>query len=188
MLQNIFITSIWNVSLNFNLDNLKKEINKITNTDKGRIISNQGGYQSNDINMKTNTHINFLSKAIIDNANYFKKQLDLEDKSILQNMWINKNYFKDYNTLHNHPNSCISGVYYVQCSKESGAITFENPNADGIGYAWENKIIKYNNNTSSSWTITPTPNQLLLFPAFLKHFVKPNLTKEERISISFNLL
>jgi len=187
MLQNIFITSIWNVHLNLDLSNLKKEIHQITSKDKGRVISNQGGYQSNDINMKTNTHINFLSRAIIDNANYFKKKLDLEDKSILQNMWINKNYFKDYNILHNHPNSCISGVFYIQCSKKSGSINFQNPSTDGIGYSWENKIKNYNNNTSSVWSINPNPNQLLLFPSYLKHYVKPNLTKDERISISFNL-
>ena len=52
MLQNIFITSIWNVNLDLNLANLKKEINQITNKDKGRIISNQGGYQSNNIDVE----------------------------------------------------------------------------------------------------------------------------------------
>lgn len=186
MLQNIFITSIWNVNLDFDLNLLKKEINEITSKDKGRIISNQGGYQTNDIDMKTNTHINFLCKAILDNTNSFKKKLNLKDGSNIQNMWINKNYFKDYNILHNHPNSCISGVFYIQCSKESGSINFQNPSTDGIGYVWEDKIKNYNNNTSSEWSIDPNPNQLLLFPGYLKHYVKPNLTKDERISISFN--
>ena len=92
-----------------------------------------------------------------------------------------------YNILHNHPNCCISGVFYVQCSNKSGSINFENPSADGIGYAWEHKLKNYNNNTSSIWSINPKPNQLLLFPGYLKHYVKPNLTKDERISISFNL-
>tara|TARA_R110002012_G_C11615720_1_gene608509 strand:- start:119 stop:685 length:567 start_codon:yes stop_codon:yes gene_type:complete len=187
MLQNIFITSIWNVNLDLDLENLKKEINQITNKDKGRIISNQGGYQSNNIDVENNININFLSKAILNNTDAFKKHLNLNNRSTLQNMWINKNYFKDFNILHNHPNACISGVYYVQCPKESGTINFQNPSADGISYAWENKIINYNNNTSSTWTINPESNQLLLFPAYLKHYVKPNLSKEERISISFNL-
>ena len=187
MLKNIFITSIWDVNLNFNLDSLKKEIDEITKEDEGRIISNQGGYQSKNIDIQKHTHINFLSQAILINSNSFKKELNLEDKSILQNMWINKNYFKDYNILHNHPNSCISGVYYVQCPKKSGEITFENPAADGIGYVWDKKIINYNDHTSSVWNMTPKPNRLLLFPSFLKHYVKPNLSKEERISLSFNI-
>ena len=187
MLKNIFITSIWDVNLNFNLDSLKKEINEITKEDEGRIVSNQGGYQSKNIDIQKYTHINFLSQAILTNSDSFKKELNLKGKLILQNMWINKNYFKDYNILLNHPNSFISGVYYVQCPKESGAITFENPAADGIGYVWNEKIIDYNNHTSSVWNMTPKPNRLLLFPSFLKHCVKPNLNKEERVSLSFNL-
>ena len=73
MLQNIFITSIWNVNLNFNLSDLKKEIELITSKDKGRVKSNQGGYQSEDIDIQKYTHINFLSKAILINCDSFKK-------------------------------------------------------------------------------------------------------------------
>ena len=68
MLKNIFITSIWDVNLNFNLDSLKKEINEITKEDEGRIVSNQGGYQSKNIDIQKYTHINFLSQAILTNS------------------------------------------------------------------------------------------------------------------------
>ncbi|MGF1610571.1 MAG: putative 2OG-Fe(II) oxygenase [Kiloniellales bacterium] len=34
----------------------------------------------------------------------------------------------------------------------------------------------------------PSPGLLLLWPAFLFHFVHPNLSREPRISISFNVV
>lgn len=37
-------------------------------------------------------------------------------------------------------------------------------------------------------TILPKTGELLLWPAFLNHFVHPNLSDETRISISFNII
>ena len=38
------------------------------------------------------------------------------------------------------------------------------------------------------FTILPVPGQLMLWPAFLNHFVHPNLSKETRVSVSFNII
>lgn len=38
------------------------------------------------------------------------------------------------------------------------------------------------------FTVAPTAGMILLCPAFLMYFVHPNLSKEARISISFNLM
>ena len=48
-------------------------------------------------------------------------------------------------------------------------------------------LTEYNKYNSAAWTIKPIANQLLMFPGWLKHRVEPNLGKENRISISFNL-
>ena len=37
-------------------------------------------------------------------------------------------------------------------------------------------------------TILPEPGLLLLWPTFLNHFVHPNLSKEIRVSVSFNII
>ena len=55
MLQDIFKTSIWNTSLNLDLNSLNLEIKKIIEKYKGREISNEGGYQSNNIEYKKYT-------------------------------------------------------------------------------------------------------------------------------------
>ena len=39
---------------------------------------------------------------------------------------------------------------------------------------------------SENWYMTALTGRLLMFPSWLKHNVTPNLTKEYRISLSFN--
>ena len=187
MLQDIFKTSIWNTSLNLDLNSLNLEIKKIIKKDKGREISNEGGYQSNNIEYKKYTQLFFLSKIIEVNVKEYKKSLGLKENFVLDNMWINVNKYKDFNISHTHANCSISGVFYIKCPKESGDIVFENINLNIMEYFWEPNTDKYTVNTSSKWNITPQENLLLLFPAYLNHYVRPNMNKEERISLSFNI-
>tara|TARA_Y100000592_G_scaffold56812_1_gene89125 strand:+ start:1615 stop:2184 length:570 start_codon:yes stop_codon:yes gene_type:complete len=188
MLQDIFKTSIYNTKLSMDLKKLNKEINEIIDKDKGRKISNSGGYQSNNIDYKSFTQIYFLSEIIKREARQYKTLLGLKEDCVLDNMWINVNKYKDFNISHIHPLCSISGVFYVKCPKESGDIVFENTAASLLANIWgESDTDKYTLNTSIKWNITPQENVLLLFPSFLNHYVEPNMNKQERISISFNI-
>ncbi len=37
-------------------------------------------------------------------------------------------------------------------------------------------------------TVKPEPGMLLMWPAFINHFVHPNLSRQTRVSISFNIM
>ena len=187
MLQDIFKTSIYTSTLSIDLKKLNQDIKEIINKDKGREVSNSGGYQSNNIDYKSFTQLYFLSEIITSKTKEYKMLLGLKEKSTFDNMWININRKKDFNIPHIHPNSSISGVFYVKVSQNFGDIVFENPFLENISYCWEQEILNYNNYTSPKWNVKPKENKLLLFPSFLRHYVKPNLTNEDRISISFNL-
>ena len=57
-----------------------------------------------------------------------------------------------------------------------------------MGYTFSNEDIeKYNEFNSSVYRVEPSANDLLIFPSWLKHRVSPNLTKKNRICISFNI-
>lgn len=109
--------------------------------------------------------------------------------------WPNVNRFGDYHDLHNHPHAYLSGTYYVAVPPESaneappgrsdrrpGAISFYDPRpqANMTAIAGDPQI-------EAEHTVRPEAGMILLWPAFLHHFVHPNLAKAERISISFNL-
>ena len=48
----------------------------------------------------------------------------------------------------------------------------------------QGKFTEYN---SASWFVPPEENMLYIFPAWLYHKVEPNLSKQPRISFSFNV-
>ena len=48
--------------------------------------------------------------------------------------------------------------------------------------------IKGDGQIEAEYTVSPKPGEILLWPAFLLHFVHPNLSDEPRLSISFNVV
>ena len=85
-----------------------------------------------------------------------------------------------------HPFSKLSGVFYVKIPKNSGDLIFVNETEIPC-FIDHNNITEFNNYNSFKWSIKPEENVLYLFPSWLGHYVNPNLSKEKRISISFNL-
>jgi uncharacterized protein (TIGR02466 family) len=108
--------------------------------------------------------------------------------------WPNINRFGDYHDNHNHPWSYLSGTYYVKMPTNHeilqsrndvrpSRITFYDPRQGSNMNA-----IKNDPNVDPEFTVNPEPGLMLLWPAFVNHFAHPNLSKETRISISFNIV
>ena len=185
MLSPLFTDGVWNTT--FKTD-LKEYCDFIRNNDKGRVLSNKGGYQSNDVNIKEPL-LQPLIQHIETQTNNYSKLFNCVDTSFkLDNLWININGYKDTNDYHLHSNCLLSGVYYIQTPKDCGNINFYHPSHDTFQYDWNNLAINQNNYNSAVWWLPSKAGKLYIFPSWLKHLVKPNLNKKEkRISISFNL-
>jgi len=110
-----------------------------------------------------------------------------EWKIELDNIWININTPGSYNTTHIHPRSFLSGVYYVKVPENSGKIHFDHP-CQFFTYDWDGSYFEELNNINSSGMYYPTEEKKnYLFPSWLGHSVESNNSKENRISISYNL-
>jgi len=108
--------------------------------------------------------------------------------------WANVNRLGDYHDPHNHPHAYLSGTYYVRvptsraplrnrADVRPGCITFYDPRT-----AANMNAIANDPQIEPELTVSPKPGMILLWPAFLMHFVHPNLSDEPRISVSFNLV
>jgi uncharacterized protein (TIGR02466 family) len=108
--------------------------------------------------------------------------------------WANVNRFGDYHDPHNHPHAYLSGTYYVRVPQghalphnradvRPGCITFYDPRGSVNMTA-----IKNDPQVEPEFTVAPWPGMILMWPAFLLHYVHPNLADDSRISISFNLI
>jgi len=150
--------------------------------DEGVQVSNYIGWQSGPVRQGDNEEFDKLVKAIDEQINTCSVQADIPPLQI-QNIWLNINGPGSYNHLHNHAGSILSGVYYVKATPEQGNIFFER--GDNAEYFLP-PMEKPNYFTSTATTYKAMTNAIYIFPGWLKHSVQPNLTSEDRISISFN--
>ena len=189
MISNIFQIPVYQNELEIDNQSLSKYCIQLSHKDKGRTISNIGGWQSNDFKENDNSMlIKSLWPNIKKHAIQFGKEINLNVKGSLDNLWVNVNGYKDSNAVHNHPGCLVSGVYYIKTHKDCGNITFYHPSHLLLPYDWRHKIDEYNSYNSSTWWYPSIESILYLFPSWLEHSVNPNLSKKEkRISVSFNI-
>jgi len=151
--------------------------------DQGRIVSNYGGWQSNDLVAGEHDQLDKLVAHLNFEVNECAKQVGLNPVK-LYNIWLNINPPGSYNHLHNHVGSVFSGVYYVQADENQGNIQFER--SDNAEYHIPAIVAKDTYYTSTRATYKAKTGALYVFPGWLKHSVQGNRSTEDRISISFN--
>lgn len=111
---------------------------------------------------------------------------------ICDTMWANINPPGGLNRHHTHPGVLWSGVYYVQAPPDAGRIYFHDPRVQALvlNPAYDPGAPR----RAESWSevhFEPIEGRILLFPAWLGHDVRPNMTTStgpagDRISVSFN--
>ena len=129
--------------------------------------------------MATNPEYNDLCQELFTMVKAIFKDYGLEMPFFLGNMWANINYPGAYNKIHLHPNSTLSGAYYVKVPKDSGCLILRDPRT----------IIKDDQSAEPDRHMTILPEEVLLFlfPGYLEHMVTPSESDESRISIAFNV-
>jgi len=148
-----------------------------------RQVSNVGGIQTENFPLEM---IKDSFKQDIDKyINSFKKKCNFKWR--INACWINENNYGDFNMPHNHnvPDVQFSGIWYLKCPPNSGRLVLLN-NADSTDSSFLFDFI----DDPISWVrynIVPEKYQLILFPSFLVHLVEPSKSKENRISVAFNI-
>jgi len=96
--------------------------------------------------------------------------------------WANFTEPNQYHHKHSHPNSFISGVFYVNAIKNEDMIKFYKD----LPPIYQINHNQPNNYNSGDVAILVETGDLVLFPSNFTHNVPPTTSKETRISISFN--
>lgn len=102
--------------------------------------------------------------------------------------WINVNPTGAFNAPHDHAGAFWSGTYYALVpapsdadDRMSGAIEFIDPRGSlGSSVKIETPF------TRPRFTVRPAAGMLLLWPAYVKHWVHPNRAQGERVTVAFN--
>ena len=170
---------------------LKDFCYRLKTVDKGRNKSNVNGWQSTDLDTSQ-----VLLKPLIDHieeeANTYALNYFSKPSFIINNMWVNINPTHSYNRTHTHPCSMFSGVNYIHTPKDCGNIYFQRPEMEIQDHTQSNfsqyNLNGFNQMNSLEWWMPSVKHTCYIFPSFLRHYVEPNKSKEDRLSISFNLV
>jgi uncharacterized protein (TIGR02466 family) len=129
-----------------------------------------------------------LARQIDAEVKAFAKTLQFDlgsGKLVMDSLWVNVLPEGGFHAAHIHPNSVISGTFYVAVPKGASAIRFEDPRHAMMMAAppRQKKAVVEN---KSFVSLQPAPGTLLLWESFLRHDVPMNRSGDERISVSFN--
>ena len=161
----------------------KSEFKFIESLDKTSNVGNHSTkytYILNDKRLKKLKE--FFSVCVNEYASRIMSMSSGTDLYITQS-WANFTKTGEYHHKHEHPNSIVSGVFYVKTDAEADKIYFERNEYKQI----KPEVSEFNVYNSDSWWYQVQEGQLVLFPSSLSHRVE-TIEKEghERISLSFN--
>jgi uncharacterized protein (TIGR02466 family) len=116
---------------------------------------------------------------------YFNKIISSSNniKPYITQSWLNYTEKNQFHHKHNHWNSFISGVVYINCNNENETITFFKEKHEMLNF--ETK--EYNLWNSKTWSFVVNNGDVVLFPSELEHMVQVKTTDNTRISLSFNV-
>ena len=153
----------------------------------GRVVSNGGGWQSNNIDLAT-PELQELFRIITDKLNELHRYFNLKSsmRQVIEDAWVNINKKGDFNYTHAHPGMFFSCVYYVKGGPNKGNIEFTNP-IPAHAYTIQNYMTdEHNAFTGNALAIPPITGELVIFPSWLEHLVRQSQSDEDRISIAIN--
>tara|TARA_R100000353_G_scaffold46978_1_gene37468 strand:+ start:204 stop:812 length:609 start_codon:yes stop_codon:yes gene_type:complete len=153
-------------------------------------ISNRGGWQSQSKEVFTDKEFEPFKNKIIPCITDLCDEFHVFRRMDLVQMWINVNGPHSYNVSHRHPGCQLAGVLWVKQTPESGRFVFDNMD---VGYRDAMLITATDRDFLEEKKMPPEyvpkyqDGTLIMFPAGLSHRVEINETKEDRLSLSFNI-
>jgi len=163
-------------------DSIEKELKYIENIEWTPQVAN-GNFKSKDTYLTKHESLknitSFFKECIDDYCNTIANS---NQRLVITQLWGNRNPKGSKHHEHVHPNSIISGVFYLRQDPKLPPIQFSKANQHAIKLDPR----KYNNYNAETFMLPCVAGELILFPSNLKHSVPINQGDEERISLSFN--
>ena len=101
-------------------------------------------------------------------------------KFLITGSWVTQTMKNEYAHVHTHGCHDISGVYYFKTNGEDGNLFFKTPVPQvAMSYVF--------GHLPTDVQFQPEVGAIVLFPSWLEHSTRANLTDNERISVSFNI-
>ena len=148
--------------------------------------NNEGNITSNENYILNNKSFKELKTDLyLRVQDYFKKVISPTDAitPYITQSWLNYTETNQYHHKHAHPNSLVSGVFYINCHEEHDKIKFFNDRYQTI----KPEVKDWNIWNSETWWFSVKTGDVILFPSSLTHMVETKEGDNTRISLAFNV-
>jgi hypothetical protein len=183
------ISSIFSTPIYFSKLDRKLSTKELLFVEKNKnlFFKNEGNLTSLDNYVLNKKEFKDLKKEIdLRIKDYFNKIIMTSNNvtPYITQSWLNYTETNQYHHKHEHPNSLISGVFYINCNEKFDKINF---------YKKDNyKTIKletkeWNLWNSESWWFSVKTGNIILFPSHLTHAVETKQGDNTRTSLAFNV-
>lgn len=148
--------------------------------------NNDSNISSKDNRILNHPRLNDIKTFCQESTDKFYKDIyapKLDNWLTITQSWANYTHPGQFHHRHNHPNSFISGVMYIQANKNTDKIIFYNPEYEQLRQLTD----EYNIYNSESWFFEVESGMLILFPSKLWHMVPTvDSMSNLRVSVAFN--
>jgi len=183
LIQNLFPTPVYISMLNRKLN--KKELSFIdkiksdTYKNEGNTISNNNYILEEKEFSKLKLDLNLVIQ------DYFNRIVSPKNniEPYITQSWLNYTNKNEYHHMHAHPNSLISGVFYINSNDKFDKIKFFKQQYEMI----QLETKEWNIWNSKSWWFPVKTGDIILFPSSLTHMVENKQGDNTRISLAFNV-
>ena len=191
----LFATPVYTTSLPSEYSNLIPILDQeemFTKKDTGDIDYINFGFRSKNSYILHTEKYKTLSEYILSLVKNFGEMMGYQYNGYkFTQSWISFKHPNQHHSIHSHPNSIISGVfYYGHYENDTPVIEFHKSK---IGV--NTQLLSPNHQPNPDYpfsyektTISPSPGLLILFPSFLNHSVPLNTTNRVRKSLAFNCI
>lgn len=125
----------------------------------------------NELEIKVNEYFQFVWRPKTDCSLYITQS------------WLNYTSAGQFHHRHEHPNSFISSVFYIDADEENDRIQF----FDSKGYKQLSvESSEFTIFNSSSWWLSVKTNDIMMFPSSLTHMVTTKNGNNTRTSLAYN--
>jgi uncharacterized protein (TIGR02466 family) len=179
----IFPTPIYISNLNRKFS--KKELNFFKKI-KSNCIKNIGNITSENNYILNNIVLKKLKNELnLKIKDYFDKIISSNEniKPYITQSWLNYTEVNQYHHKHDHPNSIVSGVLYINSNKNFDKIKFFKKEYRQIKF----NVKEWNAFNSETCFFNVESGQIILFPSSLTHMVETKEGDNTRISLAFNV-
>jgi len=182
-INNIFPTPIYTSKLDRKLTPLEL---KFIDKNNKNFYKNQGNITSkNNYILNEKQFLNLKKELNLRVIDYFNKIISTSNNitPYITQSWLNYTKTNQFHHKHNHSNSLISGVLYINCDEKFDKIKFFNEKYQRIKL----EIKEWNLWNSDSWWFPVKTGDIILFPSSLTHMVETKQGDNTRISLAFNV-